>query len=186
MTWQHTVAILLGGQSTRMGEPKHLAKLSSGNTLLSSMATFANQISPRVVIVGGEVQGFKSIQDLRLNQGPVAGIEALLHSNIDEKYLVVGCDMPRLQPADVCALLEANESAIYSFQNQLLGLPIMVSALVKDACSSYLENGGRSIKGLFKHIPHQVIQANETLASSCSSINTRSDLDEFAFEEWCS
>ena len=83
-SWPHTVAILLGGQSTRMGEPKHLAKLPKGNTMLSIMAAFAKQISPQVVIVGGEVQGFNSIQDLRLNAGPVAGIEALLHSNLDE------------------------------------------------------------------------------------------------------
>ena len=42
--WQHTVAILIGGQSKRMGSPKHLVELPNGKTMLDMMLEFASTV----------------------------------------------------------------------------------------------------------------------------------------------
>ena len=74
--WNHTVAILIGGQSKRMGSPKHLVELPNGKTMLEQMLDFALRTADNVVISGGDVDGYISIHDNREKQGPVSGIEA--------------------------------------------------------------------------------------------------------------
>jgi molybdopterin-guanine dinucleotide biosynthesis protein A len=68
--WPHTVAILIGGQSERMGRPKHLVTLPNGKTMLEMMLEFASSVGNKTIILGGEVDGEHCIQDLRKQQGP--------------------------------------------------------------------------------------------------------------------
>jgi molybdopterin-guanine dinucleotide biosynthesis protein A len=181
--WPHTVAILIGGQSKRMGSPKHLVRLHSGQTMLETMLQFASNLSRQVVILGGEVQGQHCIPDLRHEQGPVSGIEALLRSELDTKYLIVGCDMPSLTIESITPLVQCTNSALFSNNNRLLGLPLYVYGNVSAACSKYLDEGGRSIGGFVSQIENTVIPLHEKEAKTFLSINSPEDLDKFSLEQ---
>jgi molybdopterin-guanine dinucleotide biosynthesis protein A len=180
--WPHTIAILIGGQSKRMGSPKHLVRLRGGNTMLEAMLQFASTLSKRIVILGGEITGQHCIPDLRQKQGPLAGIEALLHSGEDTKYVVVGCDMPSITLDAVAPLLQCSTSALFSSNNRLLGLPLLVYGNVNTACSAYLDEGGRSIHGFVSTIENTVIPLHKKDAEIFQSVNSPDDLNKFALE----
>ena len=180
--WPHTVAILIGGQSKRMGRPKHHVTLPNGKTMLEMMLEFASSVGNKTIILGGVVDGQHCIQDIRKQQGPVAGIEAMLHSEFDSTYLVVGCDMPTLTKVAVTPLLNCTNNAIFSCENTVLGLPLRINAKNLSQCSAYLDSGGRSIWGLVTQIPHTSIPLSKSESSSFLSVNSPDDLDNLAFK----
>jgi molybdopterin-guanine dinucleotide biosynthesis protein A len=180
--WPHTVAILIGGQSRRMGSPKHLVELANGNTMFQMMLKFAHTFSERIIILGGEIEGQQCISDLRLHHGPVGGIEAMLHSNIDSKYLVVGCDMPSIREKDVQPFLSCNTNAVFVNDKRILGLPLLIHEETKDACTAYLDSGGRSIKGFVSEIPHSKIAISSMQCDVLRSVNTREDINKLTLE----
>ncbi len=174
--WPHTVAILIGGQSKRMGSPKHLVTLPNGKTMLDMMLAFAKTVSDTIVILGGDVDGQRCVHDLREQQGPVAGIEALLHSGIDTRYLVVGCDMPNLTKKDVEPLLELDSTAVFSFEDQMLGLPLLIKSDELSNCTAYLDSGYRSIWRFVSNLPHTKVGIEEKHKNILSSINSAKDI----------
>ena len=176
--WHHTIAILVGGQSRRMGEPKHRVELPNGKTMIDMMIGFAESTASSVVIVGGEVEGVQSIPDYRNQQGPVAGIEALLGSGVDEQYLVVGCDMPNLKPKHVQQLLQCDGNAVFSFDNQLVGLPLKINKEALTACTAYLDSGERSIKGFIAQCPHTSITIDSGDLDMVTSLNSPEDISK--------
>ena len=180
--WQHTVAILIGGQSKRMGSPKHLVELPNGKTMLDMMLEFASTVGKHTVILGGEVENQQCIPDIRIQQGPVAGIEALLHSNVDTDYLVVGCDMPLITKNEIQPLLETNTNSVFSYNNRLLGLPLCIKGDELYTCSEYLDSGRYSIRGFVSEISHTAIELNDNAAQKLLSVNSQADIDQLSFE----
>ncbi len=180
--WPHTVAILIGGQSKRMGSPKHLVELTNGFSMVEMMLQFANSFAERTVVLGGEIAGEQCISDLRLKQGPVGGIESMLHANIDSKYLVVGCDMPTITEKDVQPLLSCDINAVFVNDKRIHGLPLLIHAEEKNACTAYLDSGGRSIKGFVSEIPHTKIAISSNKCDVLRSVNTRDDVNDLTFE----
>ena len=176
--WSHTIAILIGGQSSRMGMPKQDVLLPNGQTMLDTMVSFAEKNASRLVIVGGQIDGCESIQDKRHNDGPVAGIEALLASNIDQEYLVVGCDMPQLRTADIRPLIACEGNAVFSYENKILGLPLKISQELLSTCTTYLDSQKRSIKGFITLCPHTSIPINSSQLKTMTSVNTREDVSQ--------
>lgn len=174
--WPHTVAILIGGQSTRMGSPKHVVTLPNGKTMLQSMLGFAEQTACKTVLVGGTIPGHKCILDNRTLQGPVAGIEALLASGVDSEYLVVGCDMPLLEKIHIQPLLNCRTNASFTHEGFTLGLPIRIYANTLSSCSTYLEAGNKSIRGFVQSIPHCAIPITESHLHCITSMNTKEDI----------
>jgi molybdopterin-guanine dinucleotide biosynthesis protein A len=179
---KHTVAILIGGESRRMGTPKQDVELPSGQTMLDCTVAFAQTLSNSVVIVGGEVAGIRCIQDRREGHGPVAGIEVLLESGIDDRYLVVGCDMPQLSLEVIEPLLQQDEAAVYTHHEAIIGLPLVVLSSALYACTEYLDSGKRSIRGFVETIPHSEISVCDTTAALLQSVNTPDDLNKLAVE----
>ncbi len=179
---KQTVAILTGGESRRMGTPKQQSTLPTGQTMLECMIGFGRTLSDQVVLVGSGVAGLLCIPDRRENQGPVAGIEALLESDIDDRYLVIGCDMPQLTLELITPLLQCDQSAVYTHNDTIFGLPVVVHSSDLQACTDYLDSGKRSIKGFVSIIPHDELSICDETAALLHSINTPDDLNKFAIE----
>ncbi|MBC8523164.1 molybdenum cofactor guanylyltransferase [PVC group bacterium] len=183
--WSHTVAILMGGQSKRMGVPKHEVELPNGRSMMDAMLTFANAISDKVVVVGGDIEGQNCIHDHRPGLGPVAGLEALLTSKIDDRYLVVGCDMPLLKPQTVLPLFIDGDAVIFSGKDENdfpSSLPLVISSDCASPCSAYLESGGRSLHGFLQEISCHDVPRPTNVEKQLSSINTPEQLNNCSFE----
>jgi len=143
---------------------------------------FATTVGKQTVILGGSVENQRCIPDLRTQQGPVAGIEALLDANIDTDYLVVGCDMPLITKNKIQPLLDSNTNAVFSYNNRLLGLPLRIKGDELSACSAYLDSGGHSIRGFIQEIAHTAIELNESESKKLLSVNSPEDLDQLTFK----
>ena len=114
-----TGAILIGGESRRMGQDK--ANLPfDGKTLVERVH---ERIAPLVdevflVVRPDRLQwakdlapaGVRTITDRVKARGPLAGIHAALSEATNPRVLVVACDMPELQPSLLAGLL-ADDSA---------------------------------------------------------------------------
>lgn len=111
-----TGVLLAGGRGTRMGTPK--ARLTfHGQPLLPRVVAALLEVAPRVLIVLGPEQelpfalpeGADTVTDPEPGQGPVMGLLAGLRACGSELALVVGCDMPFLEPPLLTRLTEQCE-----------------------------------------------------------------------------
>jgi len=88
--------ILVGGASSRMGQDK--ARLRFGRlTAVELIGNALDSVTQTVTTVGwpeARLARFSNIQDLRLDWGPLAGIEAALRHAKSAHCLIVGCDFP--------------------------------------------------------------------------------------------
>jgi len=102
-----TGAILAGGQSRRMGEPKPGVLLWDNRPMLWHVLDALTPVCDDLVVVGAcddtlIPTDVKHLADHRPGLGPLSGMEALLASGLcgsdHGRYLVVSCDQPLLTP----------------------------------------------------------------------------------------
>ena len=91
--------VLIGGKSTRMGQPKHLLKAADGRSWVEHSVDILSQTVSRVVLSGkGDLpESLSSIQrvpDYPDLSGPLAGIAAVVNSHPPVSWVVLACDMP--------------------------------------------------------------------------------------------
>ncbi|MFB3787000.1 MAG: molybdopterin-guanine dinucleotide biosynthesis protein B [bacterium] len=101
--WQKTPVygcVLIGGESRRMGRPKHLIE-TEGLTWLERTARILKRVCSRVVIAGaGEIPA-RMINPIQLTdilgaEGPMAGVLAAMRWSPYASWVITACDMPRL------------------------------------------------------------------------------------------
>ncbi len=117
-----TGAILAGGKSSRMGEPKAGVRLWDGRTMLDYVITALRPVCQQLVVVGDNAgvdlsgySGLIHLVDRNPGCGPLAGLEALFESRLDHRYLVVSCDQPLLTPALLQMLVAAASDTSFTF-----------------------------------------------------------------------
>lgn len=95
--------VLIGGRSSRMGQPKHLLAGSRGGTWLEDTVGLLRPLVERVVLAGQglvppSLQDLTRVSDLPGVAGPLAGILAAMRWQPEVSWLLVACDMPSLCP----------------------------------------------------------------------------------------
>lgn len=93
--------VLIGGQSRRMGRPKHLLTGPDGRSWLEIAASRLAPFVDTVVISGEgdvppEVRHLERVSDITGVVGPLSGIGAVLRSHPLVSWLVLACDMPEV------------------------------------------------------------------------------------------
>lgn len=109
-----SAAVLIGGRSRRMGEPKALLRLEPASpTLLESAVLAVGEVASEIVLVGRanwpippSLAGLRRVADG--GNGAADGVIAALGAAMSDACLVVGCDMPFL---DVPLLREMTDLA---------------------------------------------------------------------------
>src|SRR4051794_39992934 len=106
--------VLLGGQSSRMGQDKALLRLD-GTNLVLVVARAVAAAAGSVTFIGDPQKygdlGHRISPDLFPGCGPLAGIHAALTVSPAEWNLVVACDMPDVYPEFLMQLLETAETS---------------------------------------------------------------------------
>ena len=180
-TFAHTGAILAGGQSKRMGRPKERILLWDGRSMIEHvmrpLATFCKQ----VVIVGGAPDLLPTcphLVDPYPYEGPLSGIATLLESNLDDRYIVVACDQPFLQPA-LFELLEKEEcpSIFLGDTGEMFDpFPGYFPATLLPEIQKSIKTGERSLCAFIRQIEVAWIPLPSALRGCLKSINTPFDL----------
>ena len=176
--WTHTGAILCGGSSSRMGAPKHGLKLPDGRTMIQTIFDTMGEVSSRIVILGPKdiLPEITHVHDLREDQGPLAGIEALLASDLDEQYLVVPCDVPLITADLLRRLMIESDAMATAFRiegsDSPESLPLRISALAHIEASRHLDSGNRSLHRLLSEVSTQTVMLSLPEANTLQNINT--------------
>ena len=112
-------AVLIGGRSRRMGEPKALLRLSDGGpTLLERVVLQVEQCTRQTLLVGTPdvpvPSGLLALPRLEdCGQGPVGGLVSALRGCQHDGLLLTGCDMPFLSRRLLGELIERSASSDY-------------------------------------------------------------------------
>ena len=114
MKQEATLIILAGGESSRMGRPKHLLPTPHG-TLIDHFVKGLSPMFAETVVVGRnldcEGEGFRLVEDDRPEQCPLVGVYSGLCAANTDLAFVLACDLPFIKPELVRYLLSCAHEA---------------------------------------------------------------------------
>jgi molybdopterin-guanine dinucleotide biosynthesis protein A len=189
-----TTAILAGGKSRRFGSNKALAPWR-GRRLIDAVVGAARAVSHTVFIVANDAppykdQGLDIIPDSFPGAGPLAGLHAALQHASGNRVLLLGCDMPLLDPQLLDWLWQKNTWAPALVPIGPQG-PEPLHAIYHVSLLALVERRlgenpkGAGLRGFLQDVPCCEIPP-ERLRRFCpdllclASANTRAQLDRFA------
>lgn len=178
--WPHTGAVLAGGSSTRMGADKSDLILPTGGTMIEAVIHTLAEVCVQVVTVGGRGWGPRAIADVRTGAGPLGGIEALLASGLDDRYLICPNDIPLMTTALAHRLAASSDAMATVFATEGVrtrSLPLNISAAALPTVSAALERGENAIHRVLARLDTNRIPISEEDARALRNINTRSELN---------
>lgn len=180
--------ILIGGKSSRMGTPKHLIRENGDKkTWVERTAELLAPYTENVVLAGGgevpdSLAGLTRIPDIPGVPGPVTGLLAAMRWQPQLSWLLVACDMPRVQPEALKWLTEQRKPGDWAVLPRLKGSnniePLL--AVYDYRCASLyegllMENCLRiGAVGSHEKVATPVIPAS--LAESWRNVNTPEEL----------
>ena len=141
--------VLIGGDSTRMGEPKHLLS-RNGKTWLETTAGLLGLVTEKVIIAGEGTIAESLVNSVRLPdvdgvRGPMAGILSAMRWEPSVSWLVAACDLPNLSTDALQWLLSTRKPGVWASLPEL--------------------KGGRGIEPLLAHYDFRSHQLMEELAA---------------------
>ena len=186
MTMTITIAILAGGQSSRMGTDKAMLDVD-GEPLLARIAREAVSTGCRTIVVGRErpadwaVDGVEFVVDTETGLGPIGGLAVAL-STADGPVLMLACDMPRLTRSSIGWLVEETDSWAPAW-----GLAVRNGDQIEPLFSVYqptlipmvderIRHGRRSLYGLIEETSFDFVNAPDDIRAEMVNVNTA--------EEW--
>lgn len=172
----------------RMGQPKEALRLWDGRTMIEHVLETLFRLCPRVTLVGvGEPEvevpdeRVIHLSDLRPNQGPLGGLEALLSSHLDRSYLVTACDQPLVTEGLLRGLTSGEPNQIHVYRRGdgfLQPLPGYFPSAVLDVVREALNSDDRSLQHVFRQcevVAHPILQNEE---DQLAGVNTPEQLAE--------
>jgi len=107
-----TLIILAGGESKRMGFPKHQLVVD-GRRVIDTLHDRLSHLFVETIVVGRNIgdlpPGARLVEDLYDIRAALVGIHAGLTASTTDLTFVVACDMPYVEPALVEYLLDQAE-----------------------------------------------------------------------------
>lgn len=171
--------VLAGGRSSRFGSDKLAAVIGSDTLLERSIAALAMVVDEIVVVVGptdertiGPIPGrdrpIRIVRDGEAHGGPLVGLLAGLEVVAHPLVLVVGGDMPDLQP-DVLALMVgtlavdmAAGAVVLRARGEVVPLPAALrTAAGSDVARSLVLDGERRLRSVFERLPTRILADGE-------------------------
>ncbi len=117
--------VLIGGQSSRMGHPKHMIQ-KKGRTWIEQTVEVLDQLTSRVIVAGTgtlpeSVRDRDRLVDVPNVRGPMAGILAALRWYPNASWLVTACDLPLLSLPALEWLLSTRAPGVWATLPRLKG-----------------------------------------------------------------
>ena len=178
-----TAIILAGGKSSRMGSDKALL-LYKNKTFLEHVVCAIKPLVDEVLIISNnkdhQLDGCKTIPDLILNSGPIAGIYTGLKHSKTENNLVLSCDIPLVKTSILELIIKNNDSdkEVVQLINEQNQMPLI--ALYKKRLAPYflsqLNKGQRRLIHAINNLKTKEVFVKKEESAFLLNINT---LNEF-------
>lgn len=185
-----SLLVLAGGESSRMGSPKHLLPLPGGTTLDIILGRIGGMFGDVLVVGRGYIaprEGVAFVRDIRPERCPLVGILSGLAAIRNSHAMVIACDMPFVEPA-LIELLVSRTSTGTDVVVPLLGgfrepLCAVYSRASAGRISAYLDTGMNKTTGFFAgvtvvEIAEEEIRACDPHLRSFINLNTPVDYRE--------
>ena len=171
-----TAAIVLaGGRASRFGADKLAAPLADGRSVLSHAVTAVSAVATSVVVVlapdaerpTGLPDTVSVVRDRQGYAGPLAGLAVGLEAIVEEIVIVVGGDMPVLEPAVLRRLVElvAVDPAIEAAQLESERASPLPCAMRREpargACGRARAAGDRRLRGCLERLATATVPTHE-------------------------
>jgi molybdopterin-guanine dinucleotide biosynthesis protein A len=188
-----TLAILAGGEGSRMGRPKGELRVG-GRPILQYLLDRWRWDGPTLLVTApgrerppGCERFDREVTDPTAGEGPLRGVITALEATTTELLLVASCDMPGLTTRQFTWLadeLESDQSAPLVMLARGAGaiepLPFAIRTTALSAVRTHLAAGGRSLHALAKlEGARTVTVPNDWPASVWTNLNTPVDLEAF-------
>lgn len=118
--------ILIGGKSSRMGQPKHLIEDEHNLTWLERTTNILRPLVDGVVVSGSgllpdKLTGIVRLADIPDVVGPLTGVLAAMRWQPLVTWMFVACDMPHITPEAIHWLLSKRRSGCWGRVPRLAG-----------------------------------------------------------------
>ena len=171
-------AILVGGASRRMGEPKHALVMPDGRCMIEHVRAAMAPLCESTVVVGAAappVAGLPVVEDLRVGAGPLGGIEALLASGRGARYLVCPCDVPMITHELLERLVAAPPAPVavarLAEEPWPRPLPLRIDAAALPVVSAILDSGRHAVHQLLDAVETAVVEMPAEYAGQLANVN---------------
>ena len=182
--------VLIGGRSSRMGQPKHLLQDPQGFTWLERTVALLQPLVDGFVLSGaGNVpEGLHDLirlPDIPTVAGPLSGILAALRRYPLVSWLLVACDMPDIREEAVRWLLSRRRPGVWGVVPRLRegGHVEPLLALYDFHCASLFEDlasaGCLRIGAVAENPRIETPLVPELLRSSWRNVNTPEELQAY-------
>ena len=172
-----SAVVLAGGRSRRFGSDKLQAEID-GRTLLDLAVTAVGAVAAEILVVVGpgderplpaSSRPLRRVTDREAGGGPLIGLLAGLEAAAEPLVVVVGGDMPALQP-DVLALMvrtltaadRATAAVVLTARGRSEPLPAVVrTGAASDVVGRLVADGERSLQSLFTRLSTRALDERE-------------------------
>lgn len=179
-----SLLVLAGGESSRMGYPKHLLP-AAGGTLIDHIIDNLGNLFSEVLVAGRGLEqnrtDIRFVEDLKLLRSPLVGILTGMKESNNPDVFVMGCDMPFVR-ADLIRYLTSRKSSksdivIPVVKGYYEPLCAVYSCSIADRISQYVDSGGRKVTGFFEKVKvteilESSIRSYDPLLKSFINLNT--------------
>ncbi len=163
-----TAIILAGGQSRRMGRNKALLRLEpDGPTLIEIVVGAARAVTPQIILSTNTPEVYAWLQLPRVadefpGAGPLAGLAAGLAVMTTSHALLLGCDMPFLQPP---LLRHLAAQALASDVDAVV--PLNANGQMEPLCAVYRRSCLASARAQLAAGKHKMMDWLASIATRC-------------------
>lgn len=184
--------VLAGGQSRRMGSDKARLRHGEDTQLAFAVRLLGEAVDEVFVSTRPEQEDdperarFRRIVDRYDDLGPVAGILSAFDADPDAAWLVLACDLPRVTPATIAALLAGRDRTrpFTAFRSSVNGLPEPLCAIWEPAArplvDAFVAEGLRCPRKMM--IRAEAALLDQPDPDSLDNVNTREDLEKSPLE----
>lgn len=177
-----SVAVLIGGDSSRMGADKATFEVD-GSKMANRVAGAAREAgADEVLMVGGPSARAKSLdgvwkKDAFPGEGPLGGVITALKSASNDAVVVLSCDMPFITPAVISSLVRGLGDAQASV-GRTDRLNWLCAAWSRDECLSTLQSvWKRNERSVHRAAVLLDVAEVPVPAVAVRNVNTPADLD---------
>ena len=187
-----SLAVLAGGEGTRLRSEKALLPLGDGYLVESllqglegmfeeTLLVVRNQYSPLKALASG---GVRMVSDIIPESGPLGGIHAALYHASHPWCFVIGCDMPfpsRPLVARMMELADSHPAVVPRSGGYIEPLFALYSRSLERAAAAFLEAGKRKIHRFLEEVGPLYLEEEEVSrldpeGLSFFNVNTPEDL----------
>jgi len=185
-----SLLVLAGGESSRMGFPKHLLP-ASGGTVTDHIINRLGTVFSEVIVVGRGLEinrtDTRVIEDVRMKRTPLVGILSGILAAGNPRVFAIGCDMPFVRKQLIRRLVSETGSDVVVpvVRGYFEPLCAVYSSSAAEEIQRYLDAGGSKVTGFFSSVAvtelsEYAVRAVDPLLESFINLNTPRDYAEWS------